>query len=52
MDDSRDFWVVGGERDGATGEDGEFCDFGGGEEVVQGGGADEAGGAGEDEVHG
>lgn len=51
MEDGGDFWVVGGKRDGAAGEDGDFGDLGGREEVVQCGGADEASGAGEDDVH-
>lgn len=51
MDDGCDFWVVGGEWDGAAGEDGDFGDFGGGEEVMQSTSANEAGGSSEDKVH-
>lgn len=52
MDYGCDFWVVGGEWDRAAGEDGDFCDFRGGEEVMQSASANEAGGASEDNVHG
>lgn len=52
MDDGCDFWVVGSEGDWAAGKDGDFGDFGGGEEVMQGACAHEAGSASEDEMHG